>query len=457
MRSTGLLVAVSAVALCMAACTSTTVIAPTPVRSTDDASTDDASTTTDDGSTPSTNDASPDSGSTVQGNLPPPNLSNVCPDNNPTNTAFAMAQSIPVNSAGQARIGAGVIGGSDDWFTFVAPKHDPTLVQTNYTVSPGDTTTLTLDVYDTTDSFVANDHSSRTTNSQSLNATFEANAGASYYARVESDNSATCTPLDFYVQSLYCTDPYEDNDSTTQCAPIALTSTAFAAPTTWATSTAKFNATIDGYDEDWYSFTAPLSDPMSTSVTYTRPAADTVTLTLDIHDSTDSFVANDHSARTTASQTLNTVWEAVAGAQYRIRVLSGSQGVCADYSVAINGLWCTDNFEDNDTQATAKSITEGVAVPATVTSGDDDWYVLPAAPTNGSCSVTYTAQGATDTSTLTLDLYDMTGSFVANDHSSRNTASQTLTASWTNAGAKPHYALVRSDNLFCEPYTINCN
>ncbi len=387
--------------------------------------------------------------------LPPPNLSNVCPDSNPTNLTFATAESLTLDTIGEARVGAGVITGSDDWFSFVAPKHDPANILVNYTVGTGNTSQLRLDDYDTTDSYVANDTSTRTLSSQTLSTFFETTAQETYSVRIQS-NSATCTPFDLYVKSLYCTDQYEDNDDTSQCAAIPLSATAFTAPTTWATDNASINATIDGLDDDWYAVTAPLSDPMAASVTYTRPAGDTVTLRLDIHDATDNFVTNDTSPRAMATQTLNTIWEGTAGTTYRVRVQSDTEKVCANYSAAFQGLWCTDNFEDDDTFATAKAI-PATATPATVTSGDDDYYLITGPGANGSCSVTYTVP-AGSTQQLRVDVYDVGDNFINNDTSARSGATQTLSAAWTASDAVPYAVRVQASSATeCTSYTITCH
>jgi hypothetical protein len=385
--------------------------------------------------------------------LPPPDLSNVCPDSNPTNLTFATADSLPLDTYGQARVGAGVIQGSDDWFSFVAPKHDPANILVNYTVGAGNTSQLRLDDYVTTDNFVTNDTTTRTLSSQTLSTFFETTAQETYSVRIQS-STATCTPFDLFVKALYCTDQYEDNDDTTQCATIPLTSTAYTAPTTWATDNANISATIDGLDDDWYTITAPLSDPMSTSVTYTRPAGDTVTLRLDIYDNLANFVTNDTTARSMATQTLNTIWEGTAGTAYRIRVQSNTDDVCADYTAAFVGLWCTDNYEDDDTFATAKAL-PATATPATITSGDDDWYILTGPGANGSCNVTYTVP-AGSTQQLRVDVYDVGNNFINNDTTTRSSSTQTLSATWTSSDA-PYAVRVQASALECTSYTITCH
>ncbi|MGH7272114.1 MAG: hypothetical protein ACREJ3_16915, partial [Polyangiaceae bacterium] len=198
----------------------------------------------------------------------------------------------------------------------------------------------------------------------------------------------------------------------------------------------------------------PLSDPMSASVTYTRPAGDTVNLDLIVNDSTNKYVNEDTSARTMASQTLSTVWEATAGETYRVEVHSNTNGVCADYSAAFNGLWCTDGFEDNDTFATAKAI-PATATIATVTNNDDDWYTITGPGTNGSCTVTYTVPTGS-TQQLNVVVVDSSSGYINEDTTARSGSTQTLTASWVSTDA-PYAVHVSASQQECTQYTITCH
>ena len=272
-------------------------------------------------------------------------------------------------------------------------------------------------------------------------------AGSAYYVDIGS-NTATCTPFDLYVRALYCTDSYEDNDDDAHSVPVTLTATANA---TGGTSTAAFGATIDGLDDDWYSFAAPKADPMSFTVTYTPTS--TETLNLNIENATLNNVGYDDTGTT-----LNTVVESTAaGAIYHVGVHSTLEGVCTNYQTQINALWCTDAFEDNDTFATAATLPGATAENATITSLDDDFYLIASA-TSGSCTVTYTVpQGVTQQ--LELTLYDVNQSTVTYDDTARSALTQTLTASWTSQSAVPVYANVHAtgQGSVCTSYTINCN
>lgn len=383
------------------------------------------------------------SGST---DLPPPDLSGVCPgpDQYETNNTQATAHALTLDSQGRVRIGAGVTQSDEDFYSFTAPKHDPVQVFTNYTVGAGNTSSLSLTAYDATQSYITDDSHARTTPSDTLNIFWEADAGANYTLDVASSTD-TCTPYDLYIKALSCTDSYEDNDDQSHAAPITLDSS----------SKADFDATIDGLDDDYYSFTAPKADPVSAVVTYTRPANDQDDLSLTIYDATSSYVTDDSTNRTTTTQTLTTVWQAAAaGAIYHVGVSASEDGVCAPYNVKFNGLWCTDSFEDNDDFATAKTLPSGTQ-NATITSSDDDYYRLSAG-SSGTCTVTYTVP-ANSAQQLSLTLYDSNQGYITDDSTKRTGNTQTLTTSWTNSNAVPAYVNVSASEKECTSYTISCN
>ncbi len=378
--------------------------------------------------------------------LPPPDLSNVCPgpDQYEPNNTQATAHALTLDSQGRARIGAGVTQSDEDFYSFKAPKHDPVRVLTNYSVSGGNTSSLAMTAYDATQSYITDDSHQRTTPSDTLDMFWEADAGASYTLDISSSTD-TCTAYDLYVKALSCTDTYEDNDDQSHAATIALDSS----------SKASFNATIDGLDDDYYQFTAPKADPVSAVVTYTRPANDTDDLSLNIYDATSSYVTDDSTARTTPSQTLTTVWQAsTAGAIYHVGVSASDNGVCAPYSVKLNGLWCTDSYEDNDSFATAKNLPSG-SHTATIAQSDEDYYALSAGST-GSCTVTYTVPSGS-AQQLSLYLYDSTQGYINDDSTARSGNSQTLTVNWTNTNAVPAYVDVSASEEECTSYTISCN
>jgi hypothetical protein len=394
----------------------------------------------------------------------------VCPDNSPTNTSFANAYSLTLNSSGFADLGAGVLQGSDDWFSWTAPKHDPAHVWVSYTVPTGNTTTLQLENENISSSDVGYDDSARTTNSQTLETYFETTNQGTFYSDISS-NGSSCQSFDYYVDALFCTDQYEDNDYETTGnesgpAPITLQTTAYSAPTTWATATANFSATINDLDPDFYSFVAPLHDPMSATVTYTEPTNETATLNIEVDNSATNDQGYDDSSRSTNSQTLNVVWEGNAAATYILDVQSGnssSNGVCSSYTVALNGLWCTDNYEDNDTEDTAVTLPDTTTTPttATISSLDPDYYIIPTPAANGSCVVTYTVP-TTSTQQLNLEV-DSSGdqSDINYDDSptmtstTSTTATWTLTVTWTSSDT-PEYLDVSASAQECTTYTIQC-
>ena len=95
-----------------------------------------------------------------------------------------------------------------------------------------------------------------------------------------------------------------------------------------------FDATVDGFDPDWYQFSAPKADPVQVTATYTRPAGDTTDLALYAEDADGNLIDSDQNARTGVTEAMQVVFEAAAaGATYRIDVESDSDGVCVPDTV----------------------------------------------------------------------------------------------------------------------------
>ena len=148
------------------------------------------------------------------------------------------------------------------------------------------------------------------------------------------------------------------------------------------------------------------------------------------------------------------MFEGTAGGTYYLHVSSNKDGVCAPYTAAINGLWCTDNYEDNDTFATAAAL-PSTATTATISGLDEDFYVINSPSTNGSCSVSYTV-AAGSTQQLSIEVDDIGDHYIDNMDTSRSTTSQTLTVSWTSTDS-PYSLHVTASAQECTTYTITCN
>jgi hypothetical protein len=314
----------------------------------------------------------------------------------------------------------------------------------SYSVGALGTANLSFDVRTASDDYKIGDDTTRTGQSQVLSAVFESEAAAHYAVHVMSD-SETCTPYSLKVNSAVCTDDYEDNDDF---------GAAKAIPLTGADKTAAINPTIDGLDKDYFSFDAPKADPVAVTLTYTRPPQDTVDLSLYAYNQTQNYVNGDDKDRTGNSETVTVVWEPQqAGETQYLAVSSSVEGTCADYSLSIQGLYCTDSFEDNDSYEQAKALPTG-SQTAMVTSLDDDYYTLPDTTAAGSCTVSYSVTGSS-AQQLVVYLYDSTQSYISGDETERTGKTQTLTASWT-ADEHPHFVVVKANEEECTNYTILC-
>lgn len=368
------------------------------------------------------------------------------PDQYEKNNTFATAKAVSFNTNGALSISAGVQTADEDYYSITTPKADPVSVEVSYAVGALGTANLSFDVRTASDDYKTGDDTTRTGQSQVLSAVFESEATAHYAVHVMSD-SESCTPYALKVNSTVCTDDYEDNEDF---------DAAYAIPLTGADKTASISPTIDGLDKDYFSFKAPKADPVAVTVTYTRPPQDTVDLSLNAYNQTQNYVTGDEKDRTGNSETFTIMWEPQeAGETQYLAVSSSVDGTCADYSLSIQGLYCTDDYEDNDSFSQARALPAG-SHTAKVIDSDPDYYTIPAATGAGSCTVSYTTTGSSSQQ-LVVTLYGATGAdaYISTDDTARTGASQTLTATWT-ADESPHYVAVTASQPECTSYTILC-
>jgi hypothetical protein len=498
MRSTRLLISIVAVgtaaSLGPGGCSCNSSSSSSPPAQGDDAGDDSGQQTTPDGggseaSTPVEAGGATEAGTpteagtvseagsgTVSDAGPPPDIDaaptatyNVCPDTSPTNTSFTSAYTLGLDAYGFGALTAGVVTDSDEYFVWTPPKHDPTHVWVSYTVpSASSDTQLSLVNYNASHTNIADDPTSRTGLSQTLETYFETNGNQSIYFTDVGSNETTCQPFNYYVDALFCTDQYEDNDTETTPAPLTFATTQ-GSGTTWATANVSINGTINDLDDDYYSVVAPLSDPMSASVSYTVAATESEQLGLVVYDPSDTNVGDDPTERSGTSQTLNVVWEAKKQATYVVYVSSGnstSNAVCTANTVAVNGLWCTDNYEDNDTISTPATLPDTSSTPATATisSLDDDYYTLPdsAQTLSGTCTVTYTVPTTSDQQ-LNIVVYDSQQTNIGDDGSPTQVSSSggmttwQLAVDWSTSTYSAETLYVSAGEEACTQYTITCS
>lgn len=230
-------------------------------------------------------------------------------------TSSTPAQITLTNS--KATVLASIQQGDDDWYTFTTAKADPVQTQVSYTRPAVDTTALQLFAQDATGTTVASDTSARSMPSQTLSTLWESVAGAAYRMQVTSNGANVCAPYQMAINSIVCTDAFEDNDTAQT-------------PSTLPKASSQ-NATISSLDPDFYKLTSPAATG-SCTVTYTVAGTSSQQLQIFLTDATGTTIASDTAARTGASQTLTTSW--VSGQVPVILQVVGSVTDCQAYTVS---------------------------------------------------------------------------------------------------------------------------
>jgi len=141
-------------------------------------------------------------------------------------------------------------------------------------------------------------------------------------------------------------------------------------------SCALVSAVAADKDEDAYRFSASRSDPVSIELSYTSERR--ADLAIDVRDLDDRSVARVDDVRTGPTEQIKKVIRAGAGATYDVRVDGANIGLCQSYNLRVDARYCTDSFEDNDTEGTATKLSFGgdqkVQLSATAHQDDHDFY-----------------------------------------------------------------------------------
>lgn len=329
----------------------------------------------------------------------------------------------------------------EDHFAFVPERSDPVRVQLAYT-AVGDAD-LNTAVYDFNGSFEGSAESTRTTPSETEAFVFRAVANRRFTARVRGGTAATCQPYHLSVNTAYCADAYEDNDTSATAAELQLD----------AAGVVELNASSHHIDEDFYQVVVPKSDPIRVTASYAVPA-DGADLSLSVYSRVDTFLASHDKTRNALEETMS-AWVDAEGANalYRIRIRAQG-GDCTPYKLKLEAAACTDPFEDNDNDQTLAAIALGEDHTATIIGGDEDHYDVSAlAGRAGSCTVSF-ALPASSKQVLALSAYSASGTFVTSADMTAGSGDKTLTVTWSDDDVRD--LRVRATSHDCQPYTIRC-
>jgi hypothetical protein len=139
---------------------------------------------------------------------------------------------------------------------------------------------------------------------------------------------------------------------------------------------ASISALAADKDQDAYRFVAEKSDPVSIEVSYTTEHR--TDLAIDVRDLEDRSVARVDDLRSGPSESIKKVIRAGAGSTYDVRVDGANVGLCQAYNLRVDAHYCSDEFEDNDTEGTATKLSfDGSGkqtLSATAHQDDQDFY-----------------------------------------------------------------------------------
>jgi hypothetical protein len=248
--------------------------------------------------------------------------------------------------------------------------------------------------------------------------------------------------------------------SATVCAlPDSLEPSSYAAPIvlTLEPTCGYVAGTIAAKDEDAYRVMVAKADPVLVELSYT--ANDRENLELDIDDKGGSIYTFGREPRTAPSELESTILYPKPGQPYDIRVQGSDLNGCQAYALRVDAHHCTDDFEDNDTDATASPLVLDSALKvelhATAHEKDLDFYELTTPKADpfllrGSYTV-----GANETLAIRRIVTGPTGMSLVDAIANRTSATESF-VHWVDsnaAGAKFHTEIWPSGSG-CAPYTL---
>jgi hypothetical protein len=160
-------------------------------------------------------------------------------------------------------------------------------------------------------------------------------------------------------------------------------------------------------DDDWYRWQAPANGPLTVEALFTHSTKNNIDLAV-YNAAGTTILASSTSTASNEKTTLNVT----AGQSYLIRVFGANGSVHRDYDLVIDApaIINFDQFEQNDTAATARDLGsgdknfQGLTIDAT---GDDDWFRWFASATGKlNVGVNFAQEPGRD---VDLYLYDASG------------------------------------------------
>jgi len=343
-----------------------------------------------------------------------------------------------------ARVSGIAADKDEDAYRFTTGLADPVAVELSYT-SEG-RADLALQIFDQGERNIARAETPRTGASERIRETLRSRAGGRYDVRVTGKNVGLCQPYNLRVDTQFCTDSFEDNDTEASATRLE-----------WADDqTIELHASAHESEADFFDYVTPKADPVRISGSYTANTDDSILLRRIIGPVTGAPAIDELGARSGPTTTFSHwVRSASPGTGFRIQIAPTGMG-CAQYDLKLEAAACSDAFEDNDSAGDATELTIGQELDGTAYFADDDFYDLRTLPNGGSCTVTYRVDDDRP-QRLRVDVSSATQGGVASAVGSNNAApDKTVQVRWPNPGASTLRISAEQDGV-CQPYTLRCD
>jgi len=340
-------------------------------------------------------------------------------------------------------VGASLSNGADhDSLRFTALRHDPVQVKLKHTVPGTSPLNLQFAVLDVSKAAKVSAYDPRSGASEESSAHFIADANAPYIVHAYANGTSNdCHPYELYVDTAFCTDALEDNDTPAQATQLDLK------------AHARFDIAGNLFtgDDDFFGFTVQHHDPVLVEGKYSAAANDTLNANLEIINAAGQAVSTDYAQRTTLTETVRTwLLPAAASDVFHARLYASGTG-CVPYALTVDSDACTDAHEDDDDFSAAKALPAGDMLSARIFHGDDDFVDL-AGKTFSNCTLSFSRESGS-TQVLRMAAFD------AEQRSLKDVA--------TSAAAEAHadlplpkgtrYLRVQASQAgHCDSYTLTC-
>lgn len=131
-------------------------------------------------------------------------------------------------------------------------------------------------------------------------------------------------------------------------------------------------------DEDGYRFQLEHADPVRVELSYV--AQGQAELTALVRDGTERVLARTVSTDERPIEHQSAVFQGTAFTSYDVALEGALLGTCLPYALRVDPHWCSDAFEDNDSETSATKLSRGsektLHIDASASEGDMDFYEL---------------------------------------------------------------------------------